>query len=392
MLTAARTALQLGKPVCAPVSGFHHAGFDFGGGFCTFNGLAVAAFSALQDKLCDEVWILDFDHHWGNGTHDCLGHSPHGCADIRHYTVGRMGYGPKDGAAALAYVKRAAQDLTNSALGRAWCCTRPAQICTSTTRSAAASQPSSCWSATTSCSVPAKRLACHCLEPGRGLPSRARWLHPGRPGDPPQHRKGKPRMKHHVVSQVGSRWVVSAVEAVPMVGVSTTTLSTHATQTQALVAAAKLDGRRPPGWCQATTSGGRHTRLQQHTARRRRRAQSSRPRPGMAARRRRVRREHRIDLGLPAQAWAALTLALVNHAGILLPNARLAPCDLEPTKALASHRPSRGLGANRRSKALWAFPFPAPKEKSHGSPTGSSLFSFFGTLGFPELTGYPREG
>lgn len=53
-------------------------------------------------------------------------------------------------------------------------------------------------------------------------------------------------MKRHVVSQVGSRWVVSAVEAVPMVGVSTTTLSTHATQTQALVAAAKLDGRRPP--------------------------------------------------------------------------------------------------------------------------------------------------
>lgn len=120
MLTAARTALQLGKPVCAPVSGFHHAGFDFGGGFCTFNGLAVAAFSALQDKLCDEVWILDFDHHWGNGTHDCLGHSPAWMRrHIRHYTVGRMGYGPKDGAAALAYVKRAAQDLTNSALGRA---------------------------------------------------------------------------------------------------------------------------------------------------------------------------------------------------------------------------------------------------------------------------------
>ena len=27
----------------SPTSGFHHAGYDFGGGFCTFNGLMIAA-------------------------------------------------------------------------------------------------------------------------------------------------------------------------------------------------------------------------------------------------------------------------------------------------------------------------------------------------------------
>src|SRR5947207_187360 len=52
----------------ALVSGFHHAHADHGEGFCTFNGLIVAA-EAL--KACGEIKsiaILDLDLHYGNGT------------------------------------------------------------------------------------------------------------------------------------------------------------------------------------------------------------------------------------------------------------------------------------------------------------------------------------
>ena len=42
MIAAARAALVRGV-ACAPVSGFHHAHYDYGRGYCTFNGLMVAA-------------------------------------------------------------------------------------------------------------------------------------------------------------------------------------------------------------------------------------------------------------------------------------------------------------------------------------------------------------
>lgn len=112
MVTAAKLAIALGRPVCAPVSGFHHAGYDFGGGFCTFNGLMVAALTVLQERKVDNVVILDMDHHWGNGTDDCLKHAPKALrSGIRHSSVGRMHYGHEDGDRALKYATRALQDL-----------------------------------------------------------------------------------------------------------------------------------------------------------------------------------------------------------------------------------------------------------------------------------------
>jgi acetoin utilization deacetylase AcuC-like enzyme len=42
MLEAAKAACE-GVSSCAPVSGFHHACYASAGGFCTFNGLALAA-------------------------------------------------------------------------------------------------------------------------------------------------------------------------------------------------------------------------------------------------------------------------------------------------------------------------------------------------------------
>ena len=51
-------------------SGLHHARADAGMGFCTFNGLALAALEAL--KKVNEVGILDLDAHCGGGTANIL--------------------------------------------------------------------------------------------------------------------------------------------------------------------------------------------------------------------------------------------------------------------------------------------------------------------------------
>jgi acetoin utilization deacetylase AcuC-like enzyme len=69
MIAAARHACEHGIAV-APVSGFHHACHDRGGGYCTFNGLVVAARVLRNEGLARRVGILDFDQHYGNGTTD----------------------------------------------------------------------------------------------------------------------------------------------------------------------------------------------------------------------------------------------------------------------------------------------------------------------------------
>lgn len=78
MLSAARAALTNQRGAIAPCSGFHHAGYDTDGGFCTFNGLMVTAAVLLAESKVHKIGILDCDQHWGNGTQDiidrlCLG-------------------------------------------------------------------------------------------------------------------------------------------------------------------------------------------------------------------------------------------------------------------------------------------------------------------------------
>jgi len=71
MLSAAREAIRSGGAACAPCSGFHHAGHERAEGFCTFNGLMVAAL-ALRDSGISRVGILDLDMHYGNGTDNII--------------------------------------------------------------------------------------------------------------------------------------------------------------------------------------------------------------------------------------------------------------------------------------------------------------------------------
>ena len=53
-------------------SGLHHARRERGDGYCTFNGLAIAAMCAL-DAGVESVLILDLDAHCGGGTASLIG-------------------------------------------------------------------------------------------------------------------------------------------------------------------------------------------------------------------------------------------------------------------------------------------------------------------------------
>ncbi|MFZ4534918.1 hypothetical protein [Propionivibrio sp.] len=87
MLSAAREAMANGCVAVAPCSGFHHAGYATGGGFCTFNGLMVTAAVLLQEENVTRVGILDCDMHYGDGT-NAIRHKLNFNARVLHYTAG----------------------------------------------------------------------------------------------------------------------------------------------------------------------------------------------------------------------------------------------------------------------------------------------------------------
>lgn len=87
LLSAARAALESRRVACAPCSGFHHAGWDHGAGFCTFNGLMVTACALRAEGRARRVGILDCDYHYGDGTDDIL-RALEAHPWIRHFTAG----------------------------------------------------------------------------------------------------------------------------------------------------------------------------------------------------------------------------------------------------------------------------------------------------------------
>ena len=59
--------LALAGGVAANIAhGFHHARYHKGGGYCTFNGLALIA----QEFPAKRIFVLDCDEHGGNGTEE----------------------------------------------------------------------------------------------------------------------------------------------------------------------------------------------------------------------------------------------------------------------------------------------------------------------------------
>ena len=72
---AALTALKTRENSGSLSSGLHHAGYERGMGFCTFNGLALAAVAARKAGA-KRVLVIDLDAHCGGGTHSLLKNLP----------------------------------------------------------------------------------------------------------------------------------------------------------------------------------------------------------------------------------------------------------------------------------------------------------------------------
>lgn len=65
LLEAVEVALEGRRLITSSLSqGFHHAQYDHGEGFCTFNGLALVASEFPNHK----IMVIDADEHQGNGT------------------------------------------------------------------------------------------------------------------------------------------------------------------------------------------------------------------------------------------------------------------------------------------------------------------------------------
>lgn len=71
VLAAARSAVVDGASGSLS-SGLHHAHRDYGSGFCSVNGLAVAATLLLDEGTVSRVLVLDLDAHHGGGTDELV--------------------------------------------------------------------------------------------------------------------------------------------------------------------------------------------------------------------------------------------------------------------------------------------------------------------------------
>jgi acetoin utilization deacetylase AcuC-like enzyme len=100
IVAAAKHVLREGRDAhepsvaVSPTSGFHHANHSHGWGFCTFNGLVVAAMELKRLGLASSVAILDYDYHHGDGTEDIIKRL--GLGFIQHFSAGSEYRSPAD--------------------------------------------------------------------------------------------------------------------------------------------------------------------------------------------------------------------------------------------------------------------------------------------------------
>lgn len=73
--------------------GFHHAVYDHGNAYCTFNGLALVA----QENPDKRIFVLDCDQHGGNGTADFTLRLP----NLFNFTIFGLPFGCPDYARSL---------------------------------------------------------------------------------------------------------------------------------------------------------------------------------------------------------------------------------------------------------------------------------------------------
>jgi acetoin utilization deacetylase AcuC-like enzyme len=94
VLQATRSAVRESRPTIALVRPpGHHAGPDYGGGFCYLNNVAVAA--ANQVAGGRRIAIVDYDAHHGNGTRDIFADT----ASVLYLSTHEYGIYPRTGPA-----------------------------------------------------------------------------------------------------------------------------------------------------------------------------------------------------------------------------------------------------------------------------------------------------
>jgi len=115
MYSAARHVTATGGIACSPTSGFHHAGYNFGGGFCTFNGLAVSAAMLIEEFYeydpSFKVGILDCDFHFGDGTQDIIKNNPALTQCVVHHTSGQFFHDRGDADEFFMWLEESIADL-----------------------------------------------------------------------------------------------------------------------------------------------------------------------------------------------------------------------------------------------------------------------------------------
>lgn len=74
-LAAARAAFESGGSGNL-AGGTHHAGFDFGSGFCVFNDAAITARALQAEGLAQRVMLIDCDVHQGDGSAQIFQNDP----------------------------------------------------------------------------------------------------------------------------------------------------------------------------------------------------------------------------------------------------------------------------------------------------------------------------
>ena len=87
---AALFALENNTVAMSPTSGFHHSHYDNCHGFCTFNGLMIAAFLLWRDHNISRVGIIDFDAHYGDGTENIIKTFKGARKVVEHLTFGGL--------------------------------------------------------------------------------------------------------------------------------------------------------------------------------------------------------------------------------------------------------------------------------------------------------------
>lgn len=88
-VAAAEYSIETKNDSMSPTSGFHHAETERAMGFCTFNGLMIAAKRILIKNSNTKIGIIDFDAHYGNGTDEIINRQKL-TSSVKHYTFGKF--------------------------------------------------------------------------------------------------------------------------------------------------------------------------------------------------------------------------------------------------------------------------------------------------------------